>query len=33
MAVQVLTDQEFQPALSDNDKVIVKYYGRLVRFL
>ena len=27
MAVQVLTDQEFQPALSENDKVIVKYFA------
>ena len=27
MAVQVLTDQEFQPALEQNDKVIVKYFA------
>lgn len=27
MAVKVLTDQEFQPALSENDKVIVKYFA------
>lgn len=27
MAVQVLTDQEFQPVLSQNNKVIVKYFA------